>query len=90
MSVFAQVGNVSEGGMFVRTARPLRPGAKAVLRFRLGDVEHEVPAVVVWKSRRGAGGPPGMGLRFTAAPAGALEGIRALVETVHGRDGGRG
>ncbi|MHB8420572.1 MAG: PilZ domain-containing protein [Myxococcales bacterium] len=88
VSVFAPMGNVSEGGLFVRTQLPLPVGTEATLRFQLGDggPEHEVRAVVVWRSPALPGAPAGMGLRFTRAAPEAVSGIRILVSRIEGQE----
>lgn len=88
MSVFAPMGNLSEGGLFVRTQLPLPVGTQTTLRFHLGDdgPEHEVKAVVVWGTNGAAASPPGMGLRFTHADPDAVAGIRVLVSRLQGQE----
>ena len=77
MTVYARIGNLSEGGLFLRTSTPLERGSRTVVRF--GESNIEATAQVVWaRNNEGAEGPPGMGLMFveailraqaTAAPA---------------------
>jgi hypothetical protein len=57
------VGDVSRGGVFVRTASPAPAGSPVVLDLETPDgrVELDVHARVAWSS------PHGMGLRFTRA-----------------------
>ncbi|HUB07101.1 MAG TPA: PilZ domain-containing protein [Myxococcales bacterium] len=88
VSVFAPMGNLSEGGLFVRTQLPLPVGTEATLRFHLGDdgPEHEVKAVVVWGTSGAAASPSGMGLRFTSAAPEAVAGIRILVSRLSGQE----
>lgn len=63
VTVYARVGNLSEGGMFLRTSTPLERGSRAVLRFG-PEPGVEAPATVVWARPEAAGTPAGMGLRF--------------------------
>ncbi len=98
VSVFAQVGNVSEGGLFVRTQIALPTGTRATVRFHLGEngPEHEAEAVVVWGSQSQPGstgpvaspqvGPPGMGLRFTRLEPDLADGIRTFVQVAIGQE----
>ncbi len=88
VSVFAQVGNVSEGGLFVRTQIALPAGTQATVRFHLGEngPEHEAEAVVVWGSHDPVAGPAGMGLRFTRVEPKIVEGIRSFVQVVSGQE----
>ena len=80
MTVYARIGNLSEGGLFLRTSTPLERGARATLRFGLGDTaEIEAKAVVVWARGEGPAGPPGMGLEFEQIDARILERIRAVI-----------
>src|SRR5438093_13018024 len=68
VTVYARIGNLSEGGLFLRTSTPLQRGAHATLRFGVGDEsEVEARAVVIWSRGDGDAGPPGMGLKFEEA-----------------------
>jgi hypothetical protein len=55
--------DVSEGGAFVCTARPLAPGCPVVLELGLPGGPIEVHARVAWTDERG------MGVRFTRPTA---------------------
>lgn len=83
ITIYAQMGNISEGGLFVKTYAPLVPGTRARLRFSVdGDAEVDAMAVVVWRrdgNEISAEGPPGMGLRFEAIAENARERIRRAV-----------
>lgn len=82
VTVYARVGNLSEGGLFVRTSTPLREGSRALLRFRDGDsVEVSAEAKVVWTSGGSDHTPAGMGLQFEALDEHALAKIRSLLRT---------
>lgn len=63
----ATVENVSEGGLFLRTAQPLPPGSEIVL-IPLGaaeDLMPEVKARVVWRAPLlGSENQYGMGVEF--------------------------
>ena len=78
ITVYARIGNLSEGGIFVRTSTPLEQGTKATLRFGTDGVE--APARVVWSRMEGQGGPPGMGLVFEELAEGVRAAIRRLIE----------
>ncbi len=78
ITVYARIGNLSEGGIFVRTSTPMERGSKATLRFGTEGVE--APAVVVWSRNEGHGGPPGMGLAFEELQDGVRDAIRRLIE----------
>lgn len=80
ITVYARIGNLSEGGLFLRTSTPLARGAKALVRF--GEEVHiEAIARVVWSRAEGQGGPPGMGLRFEQIDDSGRAAIRLIVET---------
>jgi uncharacterized protein (TIGR02266 family) len=73
---------ISEGGLFLATERPLPVGTP--LRFRLvGDSGEtaEVEGAVVWVRRAGSdGGPPGMGIEFSNLDESQREAVAYLVE----------
>lgn len=79
ITVYARVGNLSEGGIFLRTSTPLERGSRALLRF--GASGPEASARVVWSRVEGQGGPPGMGLMFENLDDTLREAIRGLIET---------
>lgn len=79
VTVYARVGNLSEGGMFLRTSTPLERGARAVLRFG-AEPGVEAPATVMWARPEAAGTPAGMGLRFEELDGTRRELIKELVE----------
>ncbi|MFL5321216.1 MAG: TIGR02266 family protein [Myxococcaceae bacterium] len=66
VTFYARVGNLSEGGLFLRTSTPLDRGTRARVRLGSDAVEVETFATVVWSRNDGDHGPPGMGLRFDA------------------------
>lgn len=83
ITIYAQLGNVSEGGLFVKTFAPLSEGAHARVRWDLEDHDPEIEAeaVVVWRRQGDADGgpPPGMGLRFEHIDADDVARIRRYV-----------
>ncbi len=79
VTVYARIGNLSEGGLFLRTSTPLEQGSRTVVRF--GETNIEATAEVVWaRSNEGTDGPPGMGLMFVDVDDNRLQQIRKLVE----------
>ncbi len=82
ITVYARIGNLSEGGIFLRTSTPLERGSKATLRF--GTDGFEAAARVVWSRVEGQGGPPGMGLEFVGDDERIREAIRQLIEEDRG------
>lgn len=89
VTVYARIGNLSEGGMFLRTSTPLALGSRAVLRFGSDDAV-ETQAVVVWARLDGDSGPPGMGLKFDPFDNGGLERIRRIIESEQQSEKARG
>ncbi len=78
VTVYARIGNLSEGGLFLRTSTPLPQGSTARIRF--GEPGIEAMATVMWARASDGGGPPGMGLRFQDVDDQRLEQIRRLVQ----------
>ncbi|MBL8913144.1 MAG: TIGR02266 family protein [Archangium sp.] len=78
ITVYARIGNLSEGGIFLRTSTPLERGSKATLRI---GTNLEALARVVWSRMEGQGGPPGMGLEFENIGDEVREAIRALMQS---------
>lgn len=84
VTVYARVGNLSEGGLFLRTSTPMPVGSRTTLRFRGPNGEGEVDevsaeAVVVWTRSSAGDQPAGMGLQFVPMDATRLELIRRMV-----------
>ena len=78
VTVYARIGNMSEGGLFVRTSTPLERGATARLRF--GTDGFETTARVVWSRSEGQDGPAGMGLEFDGADDQIRAAIRRMID----------
>jgi uncharacterized protein (TIGR02266 family) len=57
-------GDISEGGMFVATFRPMPPGARLSLRFRLPTGQVMASGVVRWTRDARPGIVAGMGIEF--------------------------
>jgi uncharacterized protein (TIGR02266 family) len=79
VTVYARIGNLSEGGLFLRTSTPLSEGSRAMVRFG-SDNAIEAQAMVVWSRADGDGGPPGMGLRFELIDEKRLGDLRKLIQ----------
>jgi len=79
VTVYARIGNLSEGGLFLRTSTPLSEGSKAMVRFG-SENSIEASATVVWSRADGDGGPPGMGLRFELIDEKRLSELRKLIQ----------
>jgi len=85
ITIYAQIGNVSEGGLFVKTFAPLSEGAHARVRWDLDEQapEIEAEAIVVWRRQGDPDAPlaPGMGLKFEHIEPADVERIRKFVAT---------
>lgn len=84
VTLYAQIVNVSEEGMFIRTFSPLKRGSSVSLRFEARKgTEITAEAVVVWvrESANDFGEPPGMGLRFTRIDPGTVSTLRSYIRT---------
>ncbi|NMB76186.1 MAG: AMIN domain-containing protein [Myxococcales bacterium] len=83
--------NISQGGIFLRTNRPLPKGRKITLEFRAprGEVRVE-EAEVVWNKPFDPisldGTPAGMGIQFTQVPADSSDRIADLIATELGEN----
>jgi len=75
--------NLSGGGLFLCTSKPLPVGERLRVRFTLpgGDTPFEATAQVAWLSEARLGNPypPGMGVQFVDLPLEARDAIAALV-----------
>jgi uncharacterized protein (TIGR02266 family) len=83
VTLYSRVGNLSEGGLFLRTSTPLAEGTRATVRLGVGE-EAEGPEVqtmakVIWTRQNGQPWPPGMGLQFEALDAASLERLRQII-----------
>ncbi len=79
-------GNVSRGGVFIRTPEPLAPGRRVLLEVSLpGGTPLEATGRVAWARRVLA--PPGeheeagVGIEFLGAAAAGLEALEQLLTT---------
>jgi uncharacterized protein (TIGR02266 family) len=81
ITLYSRVGNLSEGGMFLRTSTPLEMGARMKLRLHSpGSREVQTRATVVWNRDRWQGErPAGMGLKFEGMDSEALEELRRII-----------
>ncbi len=77
--------NLSQSGIFVRTAQPLPLNETLTLRFRLPGMaeDFQVQGRVVWSNpKEGGTYPQGMGIRFLDLPSSLAEQIAAFVGRV--------
>lgn len=88
MTVYARIGNLSEGGLFLRTSTPLPAGTQAVVRLKDGDLEEvSAPVTVVWTRETAGAEPAGMGLQFGPVEERVKEAIRRMVQAALGAAG---
>jgi uncharacterized protein (TIGR02266 family) len=80
VTVYARIGNLSEGGLFLRTSTPLSEGSRATVRFG-ADASFEAEATVVWCRADADTGPPGMGLKFETVDQKRLDELRKLIHS---------
>jgi uncharacterized protein (TIGR02266 family) len=75
------MSNLSLGGCFIRTKRPLENGAKVRLKFKLAEGEPPIEAagLVRWGCR-GKGDEDGMGIQFEEISATDLNLLKRFVE----------
>jgi uncharacterized protein (TIGR02266 family) len=81
------LSNVSEGGFFIESERPLRPGTPLQLSVDPGDgaAPLDLQAVVVWdRNVAGEEGPAGFGVQFRNLHAEDLARLARLVERALG------
>jgi uncharacterized protein (TIGR02266 family) len=82
VTLYSRVGNLSEGGLFLRTSTPLREGVRATVRIGVGEdagTELQTAVKVVWTRKGGQSWPPGMGLAFEALDSASLERLRQII-----------
>ncbi len=80
VTFYARIGNISEGGLFLRTSTPLQQGVRT--RVRLGDPATpslDAEALVVWARAEEQGGPAGMGLQFDALDEGSRGRLKEII-----------
>jgi uncharacterized protein (TIGR02266 family) len=85
VTFYARVGNLSEGGLFLRTSTPLARGAQARVRLVVDELASvEAVARVAWARDEGQGGHPGMGLQFEQIGESERERLRQLIDREKG------
>ena len=78
----ACLGNVSEGGIFVATHRPLSAGARLRLSITTLGGSVEMSGVVAWaRPSPGPTGPAGMGIRFDELDDAQRHRVAQIVQT---------
>jgi uncharacterized protein (TIGR02266 family) len=66
LTLYVQALNVSEGGMFVRTASPPETGQRFRVSFTEGEEEVIAEVEVVWTRAGASDAQPGMGVRIVS------------------------
>jgi len=82
VTLYSRVGNLSEGGLFLRTSTPLQEGTRATVRLGAGEEAgqpFQTLAKVVWTRQNDGQRPPGMGLQFEPLDATSLERLRQII-----------
>ncbi len=80
VTFYARIGNLSEGGLFLRTNTPMPQGTRAMLRLqRSGEGEVAAMAKVVWARDSQDPRPAGMGLCFEPLDSVTLERLRRII-----------
>ncbi len=87
VTLYARVGNLSEGGLFLKTQTPLATGVRTRVKLEEGEEGVDAEAVVVWAREEGEGGPAGMGLAFMTLEEVAQERLRRLIALERSRGG---
>jgi uncharacterized protein (TIGR02266 family) len=89
VTLYVRVGNLSEGGLFLRTSTPLARGSRTRLSLRQGESQElRATATVVWTREEDEEGPAGMGLVFDELDEEARERLRRIISgegRTHGR-----
>lgn len=79
MTVLARIGNLGEGGLFLRTRTPVRPGVMA--RLRIHGESFLAEGQVAWISEGGPTDACGMGVSFRSLDPGARLALARLLES---------
>ena len=83
ITLYAQINDVSEGGLSLRTAARLVPGSRVRVWLPVAAGVLELPARVAWcRERPRPGGEVGVGLRFEAPAPSASEALRGLLSSL--------
>lgn len=83
VTLYSRVGNLSEGGLFLRTSTPLQEGVRASVRLGVGEedggTEVQTMVKVVWTRHNNKQWPSGMGLQFESLDVASLERLRQII-----------
>jgi uncharacterized protein (TIGR02266 family) len=73
-------GNLSSGGVFVATYKPLPVGSRVVMKLTLPDGELQAKGTVRWSRDASSGAAPGVGVAFDDLEPAAAERIAKFCE----------
>ena len=82
--------DLSEGGIFIQTSKPLKLGERIILRFILPEVLEKVETTgeVAWVNLPGTEGlTPGMGVRFVDLTPAKIAMIEDVIRKIEGGKG---
>ena len=82
ITIYAQMGDLSEGGLSLKTSVPLPPGSPVRIRFPGTTGPLDMRARVAWCAERVPPGRARLGLCFEGASRRALEEIRGMVRSL--------
>jgi uncharacterized protein (TIGR02266 family) len=85
----AYAGNISQGGLFIKTKSPLEPGEEFLLKLKLPGISNPliIDCKVVWTKKGGEKNkqPPGMGVKFSKMDSDDYTVLRGYLKTVLGQ-----
>jgi uncharacterized protein (TIGR02266 family) len=85
----AYAGNISQGGLFIKTKSPLEPGEEFLLKLKLPGISNPliIDCKVVWTKKGGekTKQPPGMGVKFSKLDPDDYTVLRGYLKTVLGQ-----
>jgi len=85
----AYTGNISQGGLFIKTKSPLKTGEEFLLKLKLPGISDPLNIVckVVWTKKRGENTkqPPGMGVKFSKLDSDDYTVLTGYLKTVLGQ-----
>ncbi len=82
ITIYAQIGDLSEGGLSLKTSVPLPPGSPVRVRLPGATGPLDMRARVAWCAERVPRGQARLGLCFEGASRSAVEEIREMVRSL--------
>ena len=83
--LYERGSNISDGGIFIETSRPLPVGTTLTIRFPppSGEAEVEVEGTVAWVNAASRGTPnPGMGISWSGLDENQREVVASVVRAI--------